>query len=68
VGLVYDPRRLPGVMTTRPRVAGVFQMVSEPTLAILRARTGQLRRIQWHMGQRRGYVRMTCESSGRDTV
>jgi hypothetical protein len=46
VGLVYDPRGLPGVMTARPGVAGVLQMVSEPTLAVLRSRTGQLRRIR----------------------
>jgi hypothetical protein len=45
VGLVYDPTGLPGVMTSRPGVAGVLEMVSEPTLMISRARTGQLRRI-----------------------
>jgi hypothetical protein len=37
---------------------GVLQMVSEPTLTVSRARTGQLRRIQWRTGQGRGYVRM----------
>jgi hypothetical protein len=58
VGLVYDPRELPGVTTARP---GVLQMVSEPTLVVSRARTCQLRRI-------RGYVCMTRESSRRDTV
>jgi hypothetical protein len=68
VGLVYDPRGLPGVMTARPKVIGVLQMVSEPTLAVSRAHTDQLRRIQWRMGQGRGYVRMTCGSSGKDTV
>jgi hypothetical protein len=68
VGLVYDPRGLPGVMTVRPGVAGVLQMVSEPTLMVSRARTGQLRRIQWRMGQGCGYVRMTRGSSERDTV
>jgi hypothetical protein len=46
MGLVYDPRGLPGVMTTRPRVAGVLQMVSELTLVVSRVRTGQLRRIR----------------------
>jgi hypothetical protein len=46
MGLVYDPRGLPGVMTTRPRVAGVLQMVSELTLIVSRVRTGQLRRIR----------------------
>jgi hypothetical protein len=30
VGLVYDPRELPGVTTTWPGVAGVLQMVLEP--------------------------------------
>jgi hypothetical protein len=46
MGLVYDPRGLPGVTTARPRVAGVLEMVSEPTLAVSRVRTGQLRRIR----------------------
>jgi hypothetical protein len=68
VGLVYDPRVLPGVMTARPRVNEVLQMVSESTLAVSRAHTGQLRRIRWHTGQGRGYVHMTCGSSGRETV
>jgi hypothetical protein len=68
MGLVYDPRGLSGVTTVRPGVAGVLQMVSESTLMVSRARTGQLRRIRWCMGQRRGYVRMTRESSRRDTV
>jgi hypothetical protein len=27
VGLVYDPRALPGVTTARPGVAGVLQMI-----------------------------------------
>jgi hypothetical protein len=58
VGLVYDPRGLLGVMTTRPGVAGVLQMVSELTLVVSWARTGQ----------GRGYVRMTRGSSGRATV
>jgi hypothetical protein len=40
VGLVYDPRGLPGVTTARPEVPGVLQMISEPTLAVSRARTG----------------------------
>jgi hypothetical protein len=51
VGLIYDPRGLPGVMTTRPGVIGVLQMVSESTLAVSRARTGQLRRIRWRTVQ-----------------
>jgi hypothetical protein len=69
VGLVvYDPMGLPGVTTARPGVAGVLQMVSEPTLAVSRARTGQLRRIRWRMSQGHGYVHMTRGSSGRDTV
>jgi hypothetical protein len=46
VRLVYDPRELAGVMTARPMVAGVLQMVPEVTLAVSLARTGQLRRIQ----------------------
>jgi hypothetical protein len=44
VGLVYDPRGLPEVTTVRPGVAGVLQMVSEPTLTVSRACIGQLRR------------------------
>jgi hypothetical protein len=59
---VYDPRELPVVMTARPRVTEVLQMVSEPTHTVSRARTGQLRMIQWCTGQGRG------GSSGRDTV
>jgi hypothetical protein len=34
VGLVYHPRGLPGVTTTRPRVVGVLQMISELTLTV----------------------------------
>jgi hypothetical protein len=68
VGLVYDHRRLSGVTTVRPEVAIVLQMVSEPTLVVSRAHTGQLRRIRWRMGQGHGYICMTRGSSGRDTV
>jgi hypothetical protein len=68
VGLVYDPRELPRVTIARPGVDGVLQMVSELTLVISRARTGQLRRIQWCTDQGRGYIRMTCGSSRRDMV
>jgi hypothetical protein len=46
VGLVYDPKGLPGVTTARPGVAGVLQMVSEATLVVSQVRMGQLRRIQ----------------------
>jgi hypothetical protein len=68
VGLVYDHKGLLGVTTARPRVVGVLQMVSELTLMVSRTRTGQLRRIRWRTGQGYGYVCMTRESSGRDTV
>jgi hypothetical protein len=68
VGLVYDPRGLPGVTTIRPKVLGVLQMVSDPTLTVSQACTCQLRRIRWCTGQGRGYVRMTRGSSGRDTI
>jgi hypothetical protein len=68
MGLVYDPKRLPGVMTARPEVAGVLQMVSEPTLTVSQARTGQLRRVRWRTGQGHVYVRMMRGSSGRDMV
>jgi hypothetical protein len=68
VGLVYDPRELPRVMTARPGVDGVLQMVSELTLVVSRARTGQLRRIQWRTDHGRGYIRMTRGFSRRDTV
>jgi hypothetical protein len=46
VGLVYDPREVLEVTTARPRVVGVLQMVSEPTLAVSWARMGQLRMIR----------------------
>jgi hypothetical protein len=39
VRLVYDLRELPGIMTVRPQVIGVFQLISEPTLVVLWART-----------------------------
>jgi hypothetical protein len=39
VGLVDDPRELPGVTTARPGVVGVLQMVSDPTLMVSQART-----------------------------
>jgi hypothetical protein len=68
VGLVHDPRELIRVMIARPGVAGVLQMVSEPTLVVSWARTGQLRRIWWRTGQGRGYVRMMRGFSGRDTI
>jgi hypothetical protein len=68
VGLVYDPTGLSGVMTVRPGVAEVLQMVSEPTPVVSRARTSQLRRIQWRTGQGRRYVHMTRGYFGRDTV
>jgi hypothetical protein len=45
VRLVYDPKGLSGVMTTRPGVTGVLQMVLEPILTVSRVHTGQLRRI-----------------------
>jgi hypothetical protein len=40
VGIIYDPRDLPGVSTTGPEVDGVLQVVSEPTLAVSRACVG----------------------------
>jgi hypothetical protein len=68
VGLVYDPRRLSGVTIARPGVAGVLQIVLEPTFVVSQARTGQLRSIQWYTYQGRGYVCMTRGSSGWDTI
>jgi hypothetical protein len=68
MALVYDPRKLLGVMTARLRVTGASQTVSELTLVVSRVCTGQLRRIRWHTGQGCEYVCMTCRSSGRDTV
>jgi hypothetical protein len=68
MGLVYDPRGLSGVMTAKPDVVGVLQMVSESTLVVSRACIRQLRRIRWRTGQGRGYIYMTCGSYGRDTV
>jgi hypothetical protein len=55
-------------MTVRPGVTVMLQMVSESTLAVSRAHTGQLRRMRWHTDQVHEYVRMTRESSVRDTV
>jgi hypothetical protein len=46
VRLVYDPRDLPGVTISRLGVVGALQMVSEPTLMLMRTRTGQLSRIR----------------------
>jgi hypothetical protein len=46
VGLVYDSRELTGVTSVKPGVARVLQMVSELTLVVSWARTGQLKRIQ----------------------
>jgi hypothetical protein len=40
VGMVYDPRGLPGVSTIGPRVDEALQMVSELTLAVSRACVG----------------------------
>jgi hypothetical protein len=40
VGTIYDPRELLGVSTTVPRLEGVLQVVSEPTLAVSRACVG----------------------------
>jgi hypothetical protein len=52
VGLVYDPRELPGVTTVRPRVAGVLQMVSDLTLVVSRVRTGTTEWYQSHVNCR----------------
>jgi hypothetical protein len=46
MGLLYDPRGLPGVTITRTKVDGVLQMVSEPTLVVSQVCTGQLIRIR----------------------
>jgi hypothetical protein len=59
VELVYDPRGLLGVTTTRPGMAGVLQMVSELTLVVSRECMGQLRRIRWRMDQGHGYICIT---------
>jgi hypothetical protein len=37
VGTIYDPRELPGVSIAGPRVYGVLQVISEPTLVVSRA-------------------------------
>jgi hypothetical protein len=34
VGTIYDPRELPGLSTAGLGVAGVLQLVSEPTFAV----------------------------------
>jgi hypothetical protein len=68
VRLIYDSSDLAGVMTATPRVTGVLQMISELILMVSRMRMGQLRRIRWRTSQGCGYIRMTRESSGRDTL
>jgi hypothetical protein len=45
VRLVYNLMKLLGVTIARPEVAGVLQMLSEPTFAISWVCMGQLRRI-----------------------
>jgi hypothetical protein len=35
--MVYNPRGLPGVSTTGPKVDEVLKMVSEPTLVVSQA-------------------------------
>ena len=42
-GQSRDPKELPGVTGVGPGVAGVLQLVSEPTLAVTRACAGQMR-------------------------
>jgi hypothetical protein len=37
MGTIYDPRELSGVTNVGPRVDGVLQVVSEPTLTLSRA-------------------------------
>jgi hypothetical protein len=44
--LVYDPRELTGVMTARPGVARVLQLLSELTVMVSRARMSQMINIQ----------------------
>jgi hypothetical protein len=62
--VVYDPKELSGVTTARTRVAGVLQMVSEPTHGF----TGVYGSVEKDMVARRVYVHMTRGSSGRNTV
>jgi hypothetical protein len=45
VRLFYDPRELSRVMTVRPGVAGVLQMVLELTFVVSRTCMSQLRMI-----------------------
>jgi hypothetical protein len=40
MGTIYDTRELPGVSIAGQGEDGVLQMVSEPTLAVLRACVG----------------------------
>jgi hypothetical protein len=68
MGLIYDPRKLLRVTTTRPEVARCYKWYQSPTLAFSRARMSQLRMIQWHMRQRCEYICMMCGSSGRDML
>jgi hypothetical protein len=56
-GSKADPTDLTAITTAKPGVVGVLQLVSKLILM-----------IHGHMGQRRGYTRMTHGSSRRDTV
>jgi hypothetical protein len=40
MGIIYDPRELPGVSTIGPGLDGILQVVSEPTLAVSRGCVG----------------------------
>jgi hypothetical protein len=68
VGLVYNPTRLSRVTINMPEVAGVLQNGIRVDTHGFTMRMGQLRRIRWHTGQGRGYVRIMHGSSRRDLV
>jgi hypothetical protein len=66
VGTIYDPRELPEVSTAAPRLDGVLQGVSEPTLAVSRA-CGLGVRVYgtWRMWTQSGH--MACNMMTLDT-
>jgi hypothetical protein len=57
VGMVYDPKGLPGVSNIDSGVDGVLQMVLEPTLTVSWAcGLGVRAYVSWHMWARSGHM------------
>jgi hypothetical protein len=57
VGTIYDHSELSGVSTTSPRLDGVLQVVSEPTLTVSRPCVLGVRVYgAWHMWAKSGHM------------